>query len=101
MESAPCPSWIATWDERDHAIGNGHTRMTEFSERRRRYMTDPLCEMVSPREFMTMMLSHHEFTREDDPSLNLLGLKDPLTGGRVFVRAEDLERERHMFLQIH
>ena len=75
--------------------------MTEFSERRQRYFSQPCCEMVTPDEFMRILTSHSDYVREDEPSANLLGLRNTTTGDRVYVAAEDLERMRFSFLQLN
>ncbi|WP_231740991.1 hypothetical protein [Thalassoglobus neptunius] len=47
------------------------------------------------------MMSHAEFERADEPEANLLGLIDRVTGGRVFVRAEEIDVLRGSFLHLN
>ena len=75
--------------------------MTEFAERRGRNAVEPFCEMVTPREFLALMISHHEYVREDNRSAQLLGLRNRRTGNCLYVPAEELEKERRSFLQIN
>ncbi|TWT49862.1 hypothetical protein KOR42_38140 [Thalassoglobus neptunius] len=75
--------------------------MRTFLELREFCSTRPDCKMVSAQEFIDLMMSHAEFERADEPEANLLGLIDRVTGGRVFVRAEEIDVLRGSFLHLN
>lgn len=64
--------------------------MASMSEERLLLQSDKGCRIVSPDEFVGMMISHHSLTRADEPAANLIGLRDESTGIRVLVAEEDL-----------
>lgn len=68
--------------------------MASLQELRHTFEVNPNCQLISPDEFTSMMISHAHFVRADEPNANLLGLIDEQTGTRVLVRAEELERVR-------
>jgi len=66
--------------------------MATLTELRRRFELQPDCKLVSPDVYIDGLTGHQQLIRSDEPSANLLGLLDEVTGVRILVPVEDLVR---------
>ncbi|WP_437226597.1 hypothetical protein SH661x_004668 [Planctomicrobium sp. SH661] len=67
--------------------------MATLSELRRRFEHSPDCKLVSPDVYLERLTGHQNWVRADEPSANLVGLKDKSTGARILVPVEELSRQ--------
>ncbi len=75
--------------------------MANLSEVRQRFVSTTQSKIVSPDEFLGMMISRVSLTRADEPQARMLGLIDEETGNRILVKVEELNRMSSMNLQLN
>lgn len=63
-----------------------------LSELRTRMRAAPDCEFVTADVYIQRLTGHEQLVRADEPSANLLGLLDQVTGSRILVPAEEFLR---------
>jgi len=68
--------------------------MATLYELRRHFELSPDSKLVSPEVYLQRLTGHGSLVRADEPSANLLGLRDQDTGTRILVPVEDLMRQR-------
>lgn len=66
--------------------------MATLSELRQQLEQSPDCEIVTPEVYLERLTSHEALVRADEPSANLLGLRDESTGSRILVPVEEFRR---------
>ena len=66
--------------------------MTTILATRNSFQSGADCQIVSAEQFISHLTSHSHWVRADEPSANLLGLRDQITGSRVYVPLEVLSK---------
>lgn len=88
---------VAGWDAFDAQARLRDRIMATLTELRRQYEGDPENLLVSADIYISQLTGRERLVRADEPSANLLGLMDEMTGSRILVPVEEFVRKQADF----